>query len=322
MAGMEPEKLEQTILQIQRQIRGEPDPAELINIDGKKPKHGSGDAILTAVTAQSQHYLGSALVPTEKTNEIPVARDLFKKLDLDGRIVSLDALHTQDKTARALVLEHGADYLLTVKGNQPTIHQTLENLIDEPPELFSLQAPPPAGVKKKATGPCEYLNPNEQVAASRQLNKGRDEIRTIRLSPMDAETADFPFVAQAARITRVVDGKKTDSVELLTSLPPERLGAMDLLKMNRQSWGIESGLHQRLDVSHHDDLSRVRKPGSMLFMGMFRRLSNSLCVHWISKQSRPQHKTTTDFFSAMNANHQRYAFRSIFAAHPSFSLAS
>lgn len=154
MAGIDPEKLEQTLLQIQRQIRGEPDPAELINIDGKEPKHGSGDAVLTAVTSQSQFYLGSTLVPTKKTNEIPVARDLFEKLDLDGRIVSLDALHTQDKTARALVLEHGADYLLTVKDNQSTIHHTLENLIDEPPELFSLQEPPPVGIKKKPPVPA------------------------------------------------------------------------------------------------------------------------------------------------------------------------
>ena len=149
MAGIDPEKLEKTILQIQRQVRGEPDPAELINIDGKEPKHGSGDAVVTAVTSKTQFYLGSALVPTEKTNEIPVARALFDKLDLDGRIVSLDALHTQDKTARELVLEHGADYLLTVKENQPTIRKTLQALVDEPPGLFfSSRARPRRGKEK------------------------------------------------------------------------------------------------------------------------------------------------------------------------------
>lgn len=136
MAGIDTEKLEQVILQIQRQVRGEPDPAELINIDGKEPRHGSGDAVLTAVTSKTQFYLGSVIVPTEKTNEIPVARALFDKLDLDGRTVSLDALHTQDKTARELVLEHGADYLLTVKDNQPTIRKTLQALVEEPPVLF------------------------------------------------------------------------------------------------------------------------------------------------------------------------------------------
>ncbi len=160
------------------------------------------------------------------------------------------------------------------------------------------------------------------MAASRQLNKGRDEIRTLISAPIGAESADFPLVAQAARLTRITNGKKTDSVELLTSRAPEQLTALDWLKLNRQSWGIESGLHQRLDVSHFDDLSRVRKPRSMLFMGMFRRLSNSLCVHWIQKQTRSHHKTTTDFFSAMNAHHHRYALRSLLAAHPSFSPAS
>ena len=321
MAGMESEKLEQTILQIQRQIRGEPDPAELINIDGKEPKHGSGDALLTAVTSQSQFYLGSELVPTEKTNEIPIARALFEKLDLDGRIVSLDALHTQDKTARALVLEHGADYLMTVKDNQSTIHRRLERLIDEPSAIFSPQDPPVIGIKK-STGPCQYRSSNSREAASRQMNKGRDEIRTLRSSPMGAETADFPLVAQAARLLRITNGKRTDSVELLTSRPPEKLSALDWLKLNRQSWGIESGLHQRLDVSHLDDLSRVRKPRAMLFMGMFRRLSNSLCMHWISKQPRSHHQTTANFFSAMNASHHRYALRSLFAASPSFSTPS
>jgi len=111
-------------------------------------------------------------------------------------------------------------------------------------------------------------------------------------------------------------------VELLTSRPPEHLDALAWLKLNRQAWGIESGLHQRLDISHLDDLSRVRKPRSMLFMGMFRRLSNSLCMHWMSKQPRSHHKTTTDFFCAMNADHHRYAVRSLSAAKPSFSSAS
>ena len=98
--------------------------------------------------------------------------------------------------------------------------------------------------------------------------------------------------------------------------------ALGWLKLNRASWGIESGLHQRLDVSHLDDLSRVRNPSSMLFMGMFRRLSNSLCLHWIGKQPRPHHKTTADFFCAMNAEHHRYSFRALFASRPSFSTAS
>jgi hypothetical protein len=82
------------------QIRGPAPKDQLIVLDGKEPKHGSGASVLSAVTVPSQHYLGSAVVD-QKTNEIPVARELFKRLELEDRTVSLHALHTQDETARA-----------------------------------------------------------------------------------------------------------------------------------------------------------------------------------------------------------------------------
>lgn len=136
LARIDGDALEKIFLQVQAQLRGPAPPDELIVLDGKEPRHGGGHAVLTAVTVPSQHYLGSALVD-QKTNEIPVARALFSKLDLDGRKVSLDALHTQDQTARELVLEHGADYLLTVKDNQPTLRANIEKLVPAPPADFS-----------------------------------------------------------------------------------------------------------------------------------------------------------------------------------------
>jgi len=139
MEHLDADELEKIFLQTQRQIRGPAPPEDLIVLDGKEPRHGGGHSVLTAVTVPSQHYLGSAMVD-QKTNEIPVARELFKKLDLDGRRVSLDALHTQDQTGAALVLEHGADYLLTVKDNQPTLRQHIEKFVTAPPADFSPSA--------------------------------------------------------------------------------------------------------------------------------------------------------------------------------------
>jgi hypothetical protein len=136
MKHIDDDQLEALFLQVQEQIRGPAPADELIVLDGKQPKHGGGHSVLTAVTVPSQHFLGSALVDT-KTNEIPVARELFKKLELDGRKVSLDALHTQDQTARELALEHGADFLLTVKDNQPTVRAHMERLVEAPPARFS-----------------------------------------------------------------------------------------------------------------------------------------------------------------------------------------
>ena len=139
MEHIDADELEKVFLKVQQQIRGAPPAHELIVLDGKQPRQGGGHSVLTAVTVPSQHYLGSAMVDS-KTNEIPVARALFKKLDLDGRKVSLDALHTQDQTARELVLEHGADYLLTVKDNQPTLRANIEKLVTAPPADFSPSA--------------------------------------------------------------------------------------------------------------------------------------------------------------------------------------
>ena len=76
-----------------------------------------------------------------KTNEIPVSRQLFQQLNLEGRLVSLDALHTQPQTGLELVQEHGADYLLTVKDNQPGVHETIKKLLPEIPAAF-----PPSGI--------------------------------------------------------------------------------------------------------------------------------------------------------------------------------
>jgi hypothetical protein len=139
MEHINDDKLEEIFLQMQDRLRGPAPAQDLIVLDGKQPRQGGGHAVLTALAVPSQYYLGSAIVDT-KTNEIPVAQKLFNKLDLDGRKVSLDALHTQDKTGRQLVLEHGADYLLTVKDNQPTVKQNIERLVPALPADFSPSA--------------------------------------------------------------------------------------------------------------------------------------------------------------------------------------
>jgi predicted transposase YbfD/YdcC len=128
-------QLEQALLEVQERLRGPAPKEELIALDGKEPKHGAGQSVLTAVCVPSQYYLGSAVVDT-KTNEIPVAQKLFPDLDLKGRFVSLDALHTQTETGRGIVLEGGGDYLLTVKDNQLKLHQNIEKLLPAPKADF------------------------------------------------------------------------------------------------------------------------------------------------------------------------------------------
>ncbi len=133
-------EVEAAILAFQHQVRGPAPKDEMVAIDGKAAKRSGGEMLLNAVTVPSLYYLGSEPVPMDKTNEIPIARALFERLDLQGRLVGLDALHTQTETARALVQEAGADYLLTVKDNQKGIRRTLRTLFAAAPAAFSPSA--------------------------------------------------------------------------------------------------------------------------------------------------------------------------------------
>lgn len=139
LRGVDPLKVEKAILAFQEQLRGPSPREQVVAIDGKEPKHSRGQHLLTAVVVPSQYYLGSEPVD-KKTNEIPVARQLIKRLDLEGRLVGLDALHTQVDTARDLVQECGADYLLTIKGNQKGLRSTVKTLLTATTAVF-----PPSG---------------------------------------------------------------------------------------------------------------------------------------------------------------------------------
>ncbi len=143
------------------------------------------------------------------------------------------------------------------------------------------------------------------LAGKRELNKGQWEERILRSTAASAEAVDFAGVAQVALLRRHLRQHRPETVALLTSLPPSELDATAWLAANRATWGIENGLHQRLDQSHREDECRVRLPRSMRVLGVIRRFSISLFIHWRSQQKKPRHKTTTDFMAAMDAEYHR-----------------
>ena len=107
-------------------------------------------------------------------------------------------------------------------------------------------------------------------------------------------------------------------MSLVSSLEPAHLPAEKWLKLNRWAWGIENGTHLRLDVSHNDDRCRIRNSNGLWIMGMFRRLSNSLFMHWRGRQRKPEHLTTTDFQAVMAEEQRRRALRTVGCKQPTF----
>jgi len=119
------------------------DPKDPIAIDGKtlrgaRRKEGSHVHLLSAFLHQQAMTIAQIEVG-EKTNEIPELKRLLTPIDITGRIITADALHTQQETARYIVEEKKAHYLFTVKENQKTL---LEDIAALGPDDFFLRESP------------------------------------------------------------------------------------------------------------------------------------------------------------------------------------
>jgi hypothetical protein len=120
--------LEQALLQWQDAVLGQrPSHDDQVAVDGKELLNSQGVQVVSAYPVNEGRWLGSEPVAKD-SNEIPAAQALLQRAPIEGLLVSTDALHTQSQTARIITQERGADYLLTVKGNQPTLQTTVQQL--------------------------------------------------------------------------------------------------------------------------------------------------------------------------------------------------
>ncbi len=131
---------------------------EPIAIDGKalrgaRREDGTVVQLLSAVLHSSGITIGQKEI-ARKSNEIPAAAERLRPLDLEGRCVTADALHTQIPLARCLVEEKKAACCFTVKGNQPSLESDLSHLFDQmaPPLITRRLRRPTAGSRFAASG--------------------------------------------------------------------------------------------------------------------------------------------------------------------------
>jgi predicted transposase YbfD/YdcC len=115
-----------------------PDKLDLVAIDGKTSRRShnrkTGQKALHLVSAfatNSRLVLGQEAVD-EKSNEITAIPALVERLDLDGALVSIDAMGCNPNIAQS-ILDAGADYLLAVKDNQPTLHADIKSYFETAP---------------------------------------------------------------------------------------------------------------------------------------------------------------------------------------------
>lgn len=127
------QEVERIAVQWQNDVLGKVPVTDAVVIDGKEVC--AADLMLVNALAQpSQRLLGVESVDS-KTNEIPTARTLIERLDLEGKMTQLDGMHTQHQTVHQILYEKGGDYSLILRDNQPTLLKSAQTLLpaDLPP---------------------------------------------------------------------------------------------------------------------------------------------------------------------------------------------
>ncbi len=116
--------------------------------------------------------------------------------------------------------------------------------------------------------------------------------------------------------TPTATGSACWSSALLASLPLAQFPAARWLQLNRDHWGVDNGLHARLDISRRDDQCRVCTRNGVWVQGIFARLANSLFMKWRGHQRQPRHHSTSDFAALMAAKHGRRVLLTVTARRP------
>ena len=245
-----------------------PGKADLVAIDGKTSRRshdrGAGAAPLHLVSAfatTARLVLAQQAVP-DKANELAAIPPLLERLGADdglkGALVSIDAIATNEDIAEAITAQ-GADYLLAVKANQPTLRAEVEAAFAEAPVLET------SVDLDKGHGRIE----ERRIAVLREvdwLEGGRRFPGELRL----------PGAACLVRAETRVESRGATRTETRYFISSRALTATDAAAAVRGHWAIENSLHWVLDVTFADDQSRLRKGHGARNMATVRHLALNL----------------------------------------------
>jgi predicted transposase YbfD/YdcC len=227
----------------------------LVNVDGKtirgstSDKHGAYH-VVSAWVEEERLTLGE-IKTEEKSNEIKAIPQLLELINVEGDVVSIDAMGCQIDIATA-IRKKKADYLLAVKANQGTLFEDITSYFDKPEGL-----------------------PHERWQGKFEKDHGRIERRKVTVAPAGwldcaANWQDIQTII-CYTCSREKNGVKTVSnryyISSLDSTPEH------FAKLVRGHWSIENHLHWALDVVFREDASRARKDNSPLNLNVLRKIA-------------------------------------------------
>ena len=239
---------------------------QIIAADGKALRRSHDRSLgkkalymVSAWASGSGLVLGQTKVD-DKSNEITALPELLDMLELEGCIITVDAIHCQTDTARTII-EKKADYVLPVKENQPRLLESLQLLFDDPEEMRWVA--------------CDY---------HRTVDKGhgRIEIREcwttsdpeyLRHIDTLAEWKGLRSITMVQAERRLGEETTTTRRYFISSLESD---AKQLLHAVRTHWGIENKVHWVLDIAFGEDDCRIRKGNGAENFAVLRHIALNL----------------------------------------------
>lgn len=238
---------------------------QIVAIDGKTLRRSFDAAssksaihMVSAWATANQISLGQVVVE-EKSNEITAIPKLLQILEISGCLVTIDAMGCQTEIAQAIV-DAKADYVLAVKGNQPTLHDAIS-------WFFLSQRE-----KRFARTPVDRHE-------TRERGHGREETRSYFVCDVPRDLPDRQRWPKLAAIGWAISDTMRGGQrchEMRYYILSKKLSARKFAAAVRTHWSIENRLHWQLDVSFQEDQSRLRRGHADANFSILRRTALSL----------------------------------------------
>jgi predicted transposase YbfD/YdcC len=247
-----------------------PGRVDLVAIDGKTSRRshdrGAGQQAIHLVSAfatTSRLVLGQEAVP-DKANELTAIPELLGRLGadggLEGALVSIDAIAT-NATIASTIRAEGADYLLAVKANQPTLRAEIEACFaDAVPATLDTDVETDKGHGRIEERRASVLREVGWLAGARRF-------------PGELRLPDAASIIRVETRVHLADGSRSDTRYFISSVV---LTARRAAEAVRGHWAIENRLHWVLDVVFKDDQSRLRKGHGAKNMAVVRHFALNL----------------------------------------------
>lgn len=238
----------------------------LVNIDGKQmcgskePRKGKKALNVVSAWASEVSVVLGQVACEEKSNEIMAIPELLKIFDLEGCIVTIDAMGCQKEIVKEIV-EKKADYVISLKGNQGNLHKEIKDYLDWAERI---------GFKEIKYEYCETL----------EKDHGRiEERRCFVTEEIDwlehkEDWKNLKTVVMIEAIREVIGGAKT--VERRYFISSLGANAEQALRAVREHWAVENGLHWCLDIGFREDDCRVREAKSAENLATLRHIGLNL----------------------------------------------